>query len=74
MFVKRGSDECFIVCYCSLSDCGVTEAGCDALSSALRINAHLKYLFLFGNNLGGSGLKLVSAGLENPNCKLDILR
>ncbi|CAM4548743.1 unnamed protein product [Leuciscus chuanchicus] len=57
-----------------LSDCGVTDEGCAALASALRSNpSHLRELSLSGNKLGDSGVKLFSAGLANPHCKLETL-
>ncbi|XP_048036390.1 NLR family CARD domain-containing protein 3-like isoform X3 [Megalobrama amblycephala] len=58
-----------------LEDCGVTDEGCAALASALRSNpSHLRLLNLSWNNLGDSGVKMVSAVLENPHCKLEKLR
>ncbi|XP_051548347.1 NACHT, LRR and PYD domains-containing protein 12-like [Myxocyprinus asiaticus] len=55
--------------------CGVTNEGCDALASALRSNpSHLRELDLSGNELGDLGVTLLSTGLENPHCKLEILR
>ncbi|KAK7171333.1 hypothetical protein R3I93_003819 [Phoxinus phoxinus] len=60
--------------YAWLIDCGVTDEGCAALASALRSNPlHLRTLDLSYNNLGDSGVKLLSAGLENPHCKLEEL-
>ncbi|XP_058600508.1 NACHT, LRR and PYD domains-containing protein 12-like isoform X2 [Onychostoma macrolepis] len=57
------------------SDCGVTDEGCAALASALSSNpSHLRELNLSGNKLGDSGVMLLSSGLENPHCKLEILR
>ncbi|XDV40987.1 hypothetical protein PO909_009945 [Leuciscus waleckii] len=57
-----------------LYSCSVTDEGCAALASALRSNpSHLRTLDLSGNKLGGSGVKLFSAGLANPHCKLEIL-
>ncbi|KAK9961674.1 hypothetical protein ABG768_007084 [Culter alburnus] len=54
--------------------CGVTDEGCAALASALRSNpSHLRLLDLSVNNLGDSGVKIVSAVLENPRCKLETL-
>ncbi|XP_050984919.1 NACHT, LRR and PYD domains-containing protein 12 isoform X3 [Labeo rohita] len=57
-----------------LSYCGVTDEGCAALASALRSNPHLRQLDLTWNHLGDSGVTLLSAGLENSYCKLEILR
>ncbi|CAM4736165.1 unnamed protein product [Leuciscus chuanchicus] len=56
-----------------LWDCGVTDEGCSALASALRSNpSHLRDLHLSGNKLGDS-VHLLSAVLEDPHCKLEIL-
>ncbi|KAK2832615.1 hypothetical protein Q7C36_016077 [Tachysurus vachellii] len=58
-----------------LWDCGVSEEYCAALTSALRSNpSHLRYLDLSFNKLGDSGVKNLSAVLENPHCKLDTLK
>ncbi|XP_062342627.1 NACHT, LRR and PYD domains-containing protein 3-like isoform X2 [Osmerus eperlanus] len=57
-----------------LSDCLVTEEGCASLASALRSNPfHLRELDLSYNHPGEKGLKLLSAGLEDPLCKLEKL-
>uniref|UniRef100_A0A673K4M3 NACHT LRR and PYD domain-containing protein n=1 Tax=Sinocyclocheilus rhinocerous TaxID=307959 RepID=A0A673K4M3_9TELE len=54
-----------------LRNCGVTDKGCAALASALSLNpSHLRKLDLSMNELGNSGVNLLSAGLENPHCKL----
>ncbi|XP_048104264.1 NACHT, LRR and PYD domains-containing protein 12-like isoform X2 [Alosa alosa] len=55
-----------------LSDCLISEKGCGVLAEALTSN-HLKALDLRHNTLGESGLKLLSARLEDPFCKLAIL-
>ncbi|XP_043112680.1 LOW QUALITY PROTEIN: NACHT, LRR and PYD domains-containing protein 3-like [Puntigrus tetrazona] len=58
-----------------LWDCGVTDEGYTALTSALRSNpSHLKLLYLSENKLGDSGVKLLCAVLEDPRCNLDTLR
>ncbi|KAK3505922.1 hypothetical protein QTP70_019241 [Hemibagrus guttatus] len=59
---------------CMLWKCGVSDEGCAALTSALRSNpSHLRHLDLSWNNLGDSGVKSLSAVLENPHCKLETL-
>ncbi|XP_076580272.1 stonustoxin subunit alpha-like [Chaetodon auriga] len=58
-----------------LSGCLITEEGCDSLTSALRSNpSHLRELDLSYNHPGDSGVKLLSAGPEDPHCRLDTLR
>ncbi|XP_036961329.1 NACHT, LRR and PYD domains-containing protein 12-like isoform X2 [Acanthopagrus latus] len=58
-----------------LSGCLITEEGCTSLASALRSNpSHLRELDLSYNHSGDSGVKLLSAGLEDPDWRLDTLR
>ncbi|XP_028444503.1 NLR family CARD domain-containing protein 3 [Perca flavescens] len=59
----------------SLSGCLISEEGCTSLASALSSNpSHLRVLDLRYNHPGDSGGKLLSAGLKDPNWRLDTLR
>ncbi|KAM6945654.1 protein NLRC3-like [Aplochiton taeniatus] len=58
-----------------LSGCMVTEAGCASLASALNSNpSHLRELDLSFNHPGDSGVKLLSALLDDPHCSLKTLK
>ncbi|XP_036387162.1 NACHT, LRR and PYD domains-containing protein 12-like [Megalops cyprinoides] len=57
-----------------LSGCRITERGCASVASALRSNpSHLRELDLSYNHPGDSGVRALSAGLEDPSCKLETL-
>ncbi|XP_034151535.1 ribonuclease inhibitor-like [Esox lucius] len=58
-----------------LSGCLVTENGCVHLDSSLKSNpSHLKELDLSFNHPGESGVRLLSAGLEDPHWRLEKLK
>ncbi|XP_056331986.1 NLR family CARD domain-containing protein 3 [Danio aesculapii] len=58
-----------------LSGCMITEVGCCSLTSALDSNTgHLKELDLTYNHPGESGVRLLTAKIEDPNTKLEKLQ
>ncbi|MBN3319723.1 NAL12 protein, partial [Atractosteus spatula] len=58
-----------------MSWCRLTEKCCEDLASALQSqHSSLRQLDLNHNNLGDSGVKLLSAALRDPNCKLTTLK
>ncbi|XP_072132802.1 NACHT, LRR and PYD domains-containing protein 12-like isoform X2 [Mobula birostris] len=52
---------------------GLSDSGVEDLASTLSTNPSLTELDLNGNKLGDSGVKLVSAALRNPECKIQTL-
>nr|XP_033932266.1 NACHT, LRR and PYD domains-containing protein 12-like isoform X4 [Pseudochaenichthys georgianus] len=59
----------------NLQLCRLSEISCAALASALKSNpSHLRELNLRGNNLQGSGVKLLRDLQESPDCRLEALR
>uniref|UniRef100_A0A669ETQ1 B30.2/SPRY domain-containing protein n=1 Tax=Oreochromis niloticus TaxID=8128 RepID=A0A669ETQ1_ORENI len=58
-----------------LTQSELSESHCEVVASALKSNpSHLTELDMSGNNLQDSAVKLLCAGLESPNCRLETLR
>ncbi|XP_071384420.1 protein NLRC3-like [Centroberyx affinis] len=57
-----------------LSVCQLSERSCDALASVLNSqSSNVRELDLSNNDLKDSGVKLLSAGLGSPHCRLESL-
>ncbi|XP_026102433.1 NACHT, LRR and PYD domains-containing protein 12-like [Carassius auratus] len=77
----KKSDECLIrlsaVIKTSkralLNGCNLTDKSCSALATILGSDTSLKELNLNNNNLQDTGVKLLCSGLNNIQCKLEML-
>ncbi|XP_054608806.1 NACHT, LRR and PYD domains-containing protein 3-like [Dunckerocampus dactyliophorus] len=57
-----------------LNDCNLTKSSCQPVASVLSSQSNLRELDLSDNDLHDAGIKLLSAGLETPQCTLQVLR
>ncbi|XP_062394426.1 NACHT, LRR and PYD domains-containing protein 12-like isoform X1 [Sardina pilchardus] len=57
-----------------LADCKLTDKSCELVASVLQSPNSLIELDLSDNELGDSGVQLLSKGLSSPHCKLQTLR
>ena len=58
-----------------LDGCKLNEQSCTVIASVLQsVNCPLREMDLSNNVLRDSGVKLLCVGLENPHCKLEILK
>uniref|UniRef100_A0A3Q2ZKS0 NACHT domain-containing protein n=1 Tax=Kryptolebias marmoratus TaxID=37003 RepID=A0A3Q2ZKS0_KRYMA len=56
----------------AMQDCNLSVQSCETLGLVLSFqSSSLRELNLTNNNLGDSGVKLLSVGLESPQCKME---
>ncbi|XP_042559862.1 NACHT, LRR and PYD domains-containing protein 3-like [Clupea harengus] len=57
-----------------LAECTLTDKSCGIVATVLQSPNSLTELDLWNNDLGDSGVQLLSNGLSSPHCKLQTLR
>ncbi|XDV14149.1 hypothetical protein PO909_002343, partial [Leuciscus waleckii] len=63
-----------VLSFFRLTACNLTYQHCEIVASVLQSSNSLRELDLSNNDLQDSEVKLLCAGLKNPNCQLNILR
>ena len=64
----------FVTMFCRLAEYTLTDQSCGIVGTVLQSPNTLTELDLSKNDLGDSGIQLLSNGLSSPHCKLQILR
>lgn len=59
---------------CRLANCELSDESCGIVAGVLQSPNHLKELDLSHNDLGNTGVQLLSAGLSSPQCRMQTLR
>ena len=64
----------FVMLFCRFAECTLTDKSCGIVATVLQSPNTLTELDLSKNDLGDSGIQLLSNGLSSPHCKLQTLR
>ncbi|XP_042559434.1 NACHT, LRR and PYD domains-containing protein 3-like, partial [Clupea harengus] len=64
----------FVTMFCRLAECTIKDKSCGIVATVLQSPNSLTELDLGNNDLGDSGVQLLSNGLCSPHCKLQTLR
>ena len=64
----------FVTMFCRLAEYTLTDKSCGIVATVLQSPNSLTELDLSNNDLGDSGVQLLSNGLASPHCKLQTLR
>src|SRR4029434_11343141 len=64
----------FLMMFCRLAECTLTDKSCEIVATVLQSPNSLTELELCNNDLGDSGIQILSNGLSSPHCELQTLR